>query len=350
MDGVLDALERAAATGLIPEDSSVLLAVSGGADSMALLYGAAETASRTNWKLSVGHVHHGWRGREADRDLAFVADHARRLGLPFAFRRCDARRVASELGLSPEAGARHVRYAALAEMARESGALRIATAHQREDAVESYVLARRRRGGLARLAGPRERRGDGVVRPLLAVRRVEILQFLTARGLGFRRDASNGDLSLERNRARRELSAAGEDAISEIAREVSDLADERARLDRDYAHRVAPGVQAQADVTIADAALLARCPAELQRVALERLSAPFARPGRPPMTGRERERILELLGSGADFRFEAGRRIRFERRGGALRIRLRAAAAPAPAVYDSGPEIPMRPEAGDQAP
>jgi tRNA(Ile)-lysidine synthase TilS/MesJ len=187
------------------------------------------------------------------------------------------------------------------------------------------------------------------VRPLLAVRRIEILQFLAARGLGFRRDASNGDLSLARNRARRDLSAAGEDVVSEIAREVSVLADERARLDRDYAHRVAPGVRAEADVTIADAALLARCPAELQRVALERLSAPFARPGRPPMTGRERERIRELLGSGADFRFEAGRRIRFERHGGALRIRLRAPSAPAPAVYDSGAEIPMRPEGGDQA-
>jgi tRNA(Ile)-lysidine synthase len=349
MDAVLDALERAATTGLVPAGASVLLAVSGGADSMALLHGAVETARQIGWTLSVGHVHHGWRGKEADRDLAFVAHHAGRLGLPFAFRRCDARRVASELGLSPEAGARLVRYEALAEMARETGALRVATAHQRDDAVESYVLARRRRGGLARLAGPRERRGDGVVRPLLAVRRTEILHFLVARGLGFRRDASNGDLSLPRNRTRRELSAAGEDAVSEIARKVSVLAGERERLDRDYAHRVAPGVRAGADVTVADAALLARCPAELQRVALELLAAPFARPGRPPMTGRERERIRELLESGADFRFEAGRRIRFERRGGALRIRLRAPAAPARAVYDSGAEIPMRPEAGDQA-
>jgi len=349
MDPILDALERAAETGLIPEGSSMLLAVSGGADSMALLHGAAESAGSTGWQLSVGHVHHGWRGREADRDLAFVADHARRLGLAFAFRRCDARRAASELGLSPEAGARQVRYAALSAMAMETGALRIATAHQRDDAVESYVLARRRRGGLARLAGPRERRGDGVVRPLLTVGRAEILHYLAARGLGFRRDASNGDLSLPRNRARRELSAAGVDAVSEIAREVSVLADERARLDRVYADRVAPGVRAEAGVTIADAALLAGCPAELQRIALERLAAPFARPGRPPMTGRERERIRELLESGADFRFEAGRRIRFERRGGALRIRFREPAARPRTVYDSGTEIPMRHEAEEQA-
>jgi tRNA(Ile)-lysidine synthase len=344
MDAVLDALERAASTGLIPIGSSALLAVSGGADSMALLHGAVEASGETGWELSVGHVHHGWRGRDADRDLAFVADHARRLGVPFAFRRCDARGAASVLGLSPESGARHVRYEALAEMARETGAQRIATAHQRDDAVESYVLARQRRGGLARLAGPRERRADGVVRPLLSVRRAEILRFLAQRALVFRRDSTNGDLGLPRNRVRRELAAAGVPAVDEMAHEVAVLAAERARLDQDYGNRIAPGVRSGPDGSIADASLLARCSPELQRVALERLAAPFARVGHPPMTGREREQVRALLESGNDFRFEAGRRIRFERRGNELRIRPRCAAA----VYDSAPETSTREEAGDQ--
>ena len=122
MSTVTAALTRAAEEGLIPPGSAVLLAVSGGADSMALLYGAAEAARETAWELSVGHVHHGWRTREADRDLDFVAGHARRLGLPFLSRHRDARLASLELGLSPEAGARHVRYAALCEMARETGA------------------------------------------------------------------------------------------------------------------------------------------------------------------------------------------------------------------------------------
>ena len=91
MNAVCEGLSSAAATGLLPRDSSILLAVSGGADSMALLYGAADVAPQTGWLLSVGHVHHGWRGREADRDAAFVEEHARRLGLPFASRRRDAR-------------------------------------------------------------------------------------------------------------------------------------------------------------------------------------------------------------------------------------------------------------------
>src|SRR5262245_55819602 len=122
-------LEHAARTALMPSGSEVLLAVSGGADSMALLHGAARQAPRWNWRLAVAHVHHGWREREADRDLDFVAEHARRLGLRFLFQRRDARREARELRLSPEAGARHVRYEALGEMAREAGTPLIATAH-----------------------------------------------------------------------------------------------------------------------------------------------------------------------------------------------------------------------------
>ncbi|MGH9365510.1 MAG: ATP-binding protein, partial [Thermoanaerobaculia bacterium] len=87
MESVVASLTEASRTGLMPAGASVLLAVSGGADSMALLAGAAELAPRLGWRLAVGHVHHGWRGREADRDLSFVYDFARRLALPFASRR-----------------------------------------------------------------------------------------------------------------------------------------------------------------------------------------------------------------------------------------------------------------------
>ncbi len=336
MDSVVAELERAARTGLIPGGSAVLLAVSGGADSMALLHGAAEASAQTAWELSVGHVHHGWRRREADRDVAFVAETARRLGLPFFLRRCDARLASKQLGVSPEAGARHVRYAALGEIARKSGAVRIATAHQQDDVLESHLLAFERRGGLAGLAGPRESREDGVVRPLLSVSRAEILRFLAERGIGFRRDSTNGDLSLPRNRVRRELARlreapGGEAAVRAFADEVSVLAVERRRLEEEFEALVRPTIHALAEGTIADAALLERCPEELQRLALDRLAGPYARPGRPPMTGREREQVRLRLSSGADFRFEAGRHIRFERRGGTLGVGPRRSAP----VYDS---------------
>ena len=341
MDALLEGLRRAADEGLLPRGGSVLLAVSGGADSMALLYAAVELLNETAWRLHVAHVHHGWRRREADRDLAFVAEHARRLGLPFLSRRHDARRAAKSLGLSPEAGARHVRYAALVEMAAEAGAERIATAHQKDDAVESHLLALERSGGLASLAGPRERRDDGIVRPLLAVSRGEILRFLAARGIAFRRDASNGNLRLSRNRVRRELarlraSPAGESSLAAIDAAIENLRRERRQVERDFEEIVLPAVRCEPALTVVDASVLARCPRELQRLALERLAAPYARPGRPPMTGRERERLLDLVAAGANFRFEAGRRVRFERR----RVTLRVCPRDPGPVYDPARENP----------
>jgi tRNA(Ile)-lysidine synthase len=327
MNPVLAALRSAAETELMPRGARILLAVSGGADSLALLYGASELAPPMRWRLSVAHVQHGWRGREAERDLAFVADHARRLALAFASRRVDARGESRRLRLSPEAGARHVRYAALAEMARELRASRIATAHQRDDVIESLLIAKQRKAGISRLAGPRTTRDDGVVRPLLEVSKGEILAYLQDRGLAYRRDASNGDLRLLRNRIRRQLSAernAGTSTAEALAEQAQAFRRERDRLDQDYAERILPGLRIGPWEALADAALLQASSAELQRRALEQVALPFARPGRPPMTGREREQLLQRIGTGADFRFEAGRQVRFVRRGRVLRVRRAA--------------------------
>jgi tRNA(Ile)-lysidine synthase len=323
VDPVQTALQEAGDSDLMPSGSSILLAVSGGADSMALLYGARELADRASWRLSVGHVHHGWRGRQADRDLAFVAEHARRLGLPFFSRRRDARALARRQRLSPEAGAREARYAALAEMAREAQAARIATAHQRDDRTESLLMALERGAGLAAAAGPKPFREDGVVRPLLAVSRPEILDFLARREITYRRDSTNGDLSLQRNRVRRalgRLARARPEALSMLQNHADRLAAERERVEIDFQARVRPHLANAPGSVVADAGLLAGCSTALQRHALEEAARPFARPGRPPLTGREREQILTRLQEGGDFRFEAGRRIRFERRGKLLTV------------------------------
>jgi tRNA(Ile)-lysidine synthase TilS/MesJ len=207
-------------------------------------------------------------------------------------------------------------------MAREAGAERIAVAHQKDDVAETYLLARERRGGVFSLAGPRERRADGVVRPLLGVTRREILAFLEKRGVGHRRDASNGDLRFDRNRVRRDLARQADPAraIEALAAEAFARAAERVRLESEYAERVRPRLSSGPGVTLADASFLAACPRELARRALVEAAAPFAAPGRPAFTGAEREQILDRLASGSDFRFEAGRRIRFERRGGLLRV------------------------------
>jgi tRNA(Ile)-lysidine synthase len=290
---------------------------------MALLYAAAELATARRWRLCVGHVHHGWRRREADRDLAFVADHARRMSLPFCCRRRDARSFARNWKLSPEAGAREARYAALIEMAREARVSRIATAHQREDRIESLWMALERGTGLASAAGPKPSREDGVVRPLLGVSRAEILDFLARRGICFRRDATNGDLSLSRNRIRRALALLVRThpwALEALSRRVDRLDAERERIEREFQARVRPHLSIAPGSVVANARMLTGCESALQRRAIEEAARPFARPGRAPLTGREREQILARLNEGGDFRFEAGRRIRFERRGSMLTV------------------------------
>ncbi|MCA1582216.1 MAG: tRNA lysidine(34) synthetase TilS [Acidobacteria bacterium] len=331
MRPLLHSLARAAPAGLLPRGGSVLLAVSGGADSLSLLYAAAELSPRFEWRLAAAHVHHGWRGRDADLDLAFVSDHARRLGLPFLSRRADARTASRERGLSPEAGARHVRYAALQEMRREAGAERIATAHHAGDALESYLLARERRGGVASLAGPRQRREDGVVRPMLDVTRAEIVEDLEVRGLSWRRDRTNGDLGLARNRIRRRVAGAAPALRREWEAGAAECRRRRNALDAAFAAVIAPALRHGPATTLIDARLVETCPADLQRLALEAAAAPFSRPGRPPMTGREREQVLERLATGRDFHFEAGRRIRIRRRGAVLSFGLSERAAQ---VYD----------------
>ncbi len=338
---VLEALRGATAGGagesaiLLPPGARILLAVSGGADSLALLHGAAALALPMRWSLAVGHVHHGWRGRDADRDLAFSSDHARRLGLPFFSLRGDARALAREERLSPEAGARRLRYAALLEIAARARADRIATAHQRNDRLESYRIARERRGGAASLGGPRAHRQDGVVRPLLSVPRAGIEAFLQARGLSWRRDRTNGDLRLARNRIRRVIAAASADERLRWETEAASCSDDRDRLDREFARSILPMLRRGPGSVLMDAGALHGLDPELLRFAIEGAALPFARPGRPPMTGREREQILERIAGGRDFRFEAGRRIAIERRGRTLVFSLRKGPAGDP-VYDFG--------------
>jgi tRNA(Ile)-lysidine synthase len=208
-------------------------------------------------------------------------------------------------------------------MAKEAQAVRVATAHQRDDRTESLLMALERGAGLAAAAGPKVCREDGVVRPLLAVSRPEILDFLARREITYRRDSTNGDLSLQRNRVRRalgRLARARPDALSVLQNQADRLGAERERIEIDFQAKVRPRLATAPGSVVADAEFLAGCPTPLLRRALEEAARPFAQPGRAPLTGREREQILARLQEGVNFRFEAGRRIRFERRGRLLTV------------------------------
>ena len=186
----------------------LLVAVSGGADSVALLL-ALQTLRRTRGlRLTVAHLHHGIRGRAADADADFVQRLCRRLRLPCVVARCDVPRLARRRGLSLEAAAREARYAFLCSTARELGANAVATAHTADDQAETVVLRFARGAGPEGLAGIPYSHARGkvrIVRPLLDVDRAQVEQFLRARRQAWREDETNRDPSFTRNRVRHDV-------------------------------------------------------------------------------------------------------------------------------------------------
>lgn len=200
-----DVLATIATHRLFEQGETVVVAVSGGADSVALLDFLA-TRAELGLRLVVGHLNHGLRGAEADADERFVCGLAERYGLPVEAARDDVRALSRERRLSLEEAGREARHAFLAAVAERHGATRIALAHHRDDQAETVLMRLIRGAGADGLAGMRPRTGSGLyVRPLLAVSRRDIVAYLRARGLSWREDASNLDQRFLRNRIRHEL-------------------------------------------------------------------------------------------------------------------------------------------------
>jgi tRNA(Ile)-lysidine synthase len=181
----------------------VLVAVSGGPDSVAMLDILHVLAQQAKLRLSVGHVDHGLRAESAG-DAAFVAELAGRLGLPYLHRVVDVRGRVEETGESVEEAARELRYAALREMADEAGAETIATGHTADDQAETVLMRLLRGTGVSGLAGIPARR-DEIVRPILPLWRADVLEYLRLRELPSCIDATNQAPDFLRNRIRLEL-------------------------------------------------------------------------------------------------------------------------------------------------
>jgi tRNA(Ile)-lysidine synthase len=185
---------------LLEPGGHVLVGVSGGPDSVALLHALVLLRSEYALRLTVCHVHHGLRP-EADRDAAFVEALAHRLDCPARVVRIDVLRGG---GRSPEEAARVARHAALARVARATGASRIALGHTADDQVETVLMRILQGAGPRGLAGIPARRGQ-IVRPLLDVSRAAVQVHLAAHGLESVDDATNRDTRFLRNRVRHEL-------------------------------------------------------------------------------------------------------------------------------------------------
>jgi tRNA(Ile)-lysidine synthase len=190
---------------LIPEGARVLVGVSGGADSLALLVALHRVARRHRFSLAVAHLNHGIRGAEADRDAAFVAGMAARLGVPCMVRCRRVAQVARERKISVEMAARACRHEFFAEAARTCGAAVVALAHTSDDQAET-VLLRLVRGtgpqGLGGMAYASTIGGLTIVRPLLEASHEDAVAFLRGLRLPWREDRSNRSSAYARNRVR----------------------------------------------------------------------------------------------------------------------------------------------------
>ncbi|HET9844125.1 MAG TPA: tRNA lysidine(34) synthetase TilS [Nitrospira sp.] len=188
---------------LIEPGQHLLVAVSGGPDSVALL--SLLTALAPGWRLTltVVHFNYGLRGTESDTDEAFVAALCRERGIALVVQRpvlTKPRRAASL-----QARARAARYRAMTELADDIRADRIVTGHTANDQAETVLLWLLRGAGLTGLSGMRFIRNQRIVRPLLKMTRQDVLDYLRREGLRYREDSSNATSLYRRNRIRREL-------------------------------------------------------------------------------------------------------------------------------------------------
>ncbi len=219
---------------MVEPGDRILVAVSGGPDSVALLHLFLEIHRSRRLEILVAHFHHGLREREADGDLALVRSLAARRGLPFH----TGRMRPPETSASLEEYARDQRYGFLRSVAERTGARRIAVGHQQDDQAETLLMRLLRGSGRRGLAGIHPKREDLVIRPLLEISRREIVDYLFTLGALFREDTSNRDLRFTRNRIRHELiPGLVRDFNPEVVRTLARTAD-RLREEDDLLERI----------------------------------------------------------------------------------------------------------------
>ena len=188
----------------LPPGARVVIACSGGADSVALTDAVWQLRDECGYKIAVMHVEHGLRGDEAMHDAAFTEKFCAERGLDFACRHVKAGAYAKAEGLSVEDAARKLRYRELWQYVDELDVDYLLTAHHAGDQAETVLMQLLRGSGTAGLGGMQVQAGR-LMRPLLFVQRSEIEAYCRERNLSFCHDSTNDDVRYTRNRIRKEL-------------------------------------------------------------------------------------------------------------------------------------------------
>ncbi len=190
---------------MIKSGDGVVVAVSGGADSICLLHVLNKLKKQYKLELYIAHVNHLLRGQDSDEDAHYVQEFGNRLGIPVYIKKVDIKKVSKETRVSEEVAGRQERYSFFSQIAKEVGAQRIAVAQNRNDQAETMLMRLIRGTGLDGLSGIKPVRKDGIIRPLLHVERVEIEQYCRSNKLVPRMDETNLKPIYTRNKIRLDL-------------------------------------------------------------------------------------------------------------------------------------------------
>lgn len=223
---------------MIPEGERILVGVSGGADSVCLLFVLKKYQEKRSFSIEAVHVEHGIRGEESLEDAAFVEKLCGSLEVPFHLERVDVKALAKREGLTEEEAGRAARYRAFEKWKERTGARRVAVAHNANDQAETILWNLIRGSGLRGMGGMRPVNGC-IIRPLLGCQRREIEQWLGEQGISYRTDRTNLEEAYTRNKLRLRVFPYLEREVNSGTVEHIAMAGERLRKAEAYLERQA---------------------------------------------------------------------------------------------------------------
>ena len=273
----------------------VVIAVSGGPDSVCLLSVLHALAKDLDLTLHVAHLDHMFRGEESADEALFVEGLAKKFNIAATIKKIDVPAFCRERGLSAQAGAREIRYGFLANVAEKVGAARIATGHTAADQAETFLMRLVRGAGVSGLSAIPPKRGN-IIRPLIEATREDVLDYLKSAGLEYATDPSNARPVYTRNRIRSDvlpvLREFNPRIVETLAAEASLLRDEDEAIEA-YVTQMMQGMfdQEEGIIAIKRAEFNALPPALRRR--MFRLAAGLINAGSPALS---RVQVDEALG------------------------------------------------------
>lgn len=277
------ALDYIKLNNMIEKGDRIVIGVSGGADSVCLLYVLEEYCRSQEAVLIAVHVNHNIRGEEAARDEQFVKDLCSRMNVDYRSFSADVKGIAKEQGLSEEEAGRKVRYEAFFEICRKDKCNKIAIAHNKNDNAETVLFHLFRGTGLRGLTGIEPKRCNDteagritLIRPLLCIERKEIEDFLHGKGIDYQNDSTNNTEAYSRNKIRNRILkyAAGEinsGVIGNIAETALQVKEAQEYIDANVARRYESLVIKDKDIYSIPAAAFLEEPPVIQKGILLRI-------------------------------------------------------------------------------